>query len=72
MIKENEIEMHCACGSKHIVKRDPDVDKDAIRIDVNWCPICMDNADDYYEEIHIYEESDEEDKVDDNQINLGL
>lgn len=61
------------CGLVHDVRRTPEIPKNVFSMGCNWCPVCEDRAEDYYEEWYNYND-DGENKVtpepDPRQTNL--
>lgn len=42
------------CKETHSVNRTDEIPEDVTELFCNWCPICADKADDYYEERYGY------------------
>lgn len=64
----SKINIHCDCGLTHEVDRDNDAPENAVSMGCNWCPSCMDDADDYYEEWYNYNDGENYETPDPNQL----
>lgn len=68
--KSMKINITCdTCHTIHSVDRDDQAPKNAVSMGCNWCPLCEEKAEDYYEEW--YNESDEkhpQPEIPDNQL----
>lgn len=58
------------CKGEFQTDRTPEIPENCTYLTCNWCPICEDNADDYYNEEYHYEELPTE--PDPNQIKLDI
>lgn len=63
--------LKCDCGEQYNVKRDQEIADNISHIKCNWCPLCMDTAEEEYVETHVrkYEKKPEAD-VNQSKIEL--
>jgi hypothetical protein len=63
------IKIYCkGCKTESEVDRTEEIPDDVISLNCNWCPLCEDEANDYYMEDYNYIEINE--VKDPNQLNL--
>ena len=67
----NTIKMNCDCGKVHEVQRDSDAPKNAVSMGCNWCPICEDTAEDYYNEWYNLIDNNDDDDTDNKPMLPG-
>jgi len=66
----HQIKMHCqGCKTTHIVYIDINAPEGVTSMSCNWCPLCEDDADNYFEEWYNYSEPEPEIN-DPNQLTL--
>lgn len=69
---KEKINITCdTCHTTHSVDRTKEIPKNIISMGCNWCPLCEDRAEDYYEEW--YNDSDDKEstpEIPDNQLSM--
>lgn len=43
-----KFKIHCNCGEVHEIKKDIDFPIDAFLMGCNWCPVCEDTVEEWY------------------------
>lgn len=62
------INMNCDCGYVYRdMPRDEDAPETATSMGCNWCPVCEDTAEDYYDEWYNFDEGGDYDEPGDPQ-----